>query len=130
MYDAELKTEILVPGNCLGRIIGKKGSVVSNIFYIIMINEWQDLDQIRIPINELHFDAKSLHFENQMSTSVLKEQLIRYTGSLFREILLVVSLLRFLVFKMDQELKSKYQRTNKEVLKPQFTLKGLLAAHR
>jgi len=31
LYDAELKTEILVPGNCLGRIIGKKGSVVLSI---------------------------------------------------------------------------------------------------
>eukprot|EP00794_Sanderia_malayensis_P003316 gene3316-3801_t len=31
LYDAELKTELYVPGNCLGRIIGKKGSVVLSI---------------------------------------------------------------------------------------------------
>ena len=37
LYDAELKTEILVPGNCLGRIIGKKGSVVSDCFQRIFM---------------------------------------------------------------------------------------------
>ena len=37
LYDAELKTETMVPGNCLGRIIGKKGSVVSILSYFLFL---------------------------------------------------------------------------------------------
>ena len=37
LYDAELKTETMVPGNCLGRIIGKKGSVVSVPSYYFLL---------------------------------------------------------------------------------------------